>query len=761
MAVDLRIPRDLRGEIGRSGVLALGGYVYEEALRELQLWNGQRIYREMADGNAIIGGVLLAIEQIVRKAEWTVEPAGKDQDQEDAAQFVDEALGDMAVTWQDTLSEILSLLIFGWSWCEQVYKYRDGDGDDPGRASKYDDGKIGWASWSIRAQETLLRWEFDEAGALLGLWQLPPPDYRLRFIPIDKSLHFKTTSRKGNPEGLSLLRRCYQSWYFEQNIQRIEAIGIERDLAGLPVAKIPGTVMTSPDLAAEYQAYKDLVSNLRNDEQAGVVIPSDVDPDSKVPLYSLELLSTGGSRQIQVDPVIARYDRRIAGALLADFMLLGQDKVGSFALSHDKTALFQQAVSSLLDNIESVVNRFAIPRLLRLNGMPIDRGTPALRHGEVTTPDLAKLGAYVQALATAKLNVAGIADGKWLLEQAGIPTLATLSGPDDPDTQSPAEQQAAAAQAKAQQQPVPTLGAPGEDDGDDSDGNNGDQKSRAAAEPEDGSGEWRTIHGDHVFIRDGESVDDAIARQKAGKGGSDGAADAFKADFATEKQAIDWWRDSYGFPRMNAIATADERRAVEDYSNWGYSAINAQARAWGRSRDAGTEPAMPVRNLRSLMDKEGGIPRNLVVYRGLSGGAVSAVEDVPVGATFVDHGFVSTTLKKSYSGKWADGAVATIEVPSGTLGIGWCGKDDEKEITLANSLRYQVIAKKRTSGTLHLRLRVVGKDHWPYEPTRKSAAETLSAANGAKRDRADRFLWQDGDLEPVGKDHDDKERSDG
>lgn len=465
MAADLRIPRDLRGEIGRSGVLALGGYVYEEALRELQLWSGQRIYREMADGNAIIGGVLLAIEQIVRKVEWSVEPAGNRAADDDAAQFVDEALGDMAVTWQDTLSEILSMLTFGWSWCEQVYKYRDGDSDDPERASKYTDGKIGWASWSIRAQETLLRWEFDEAGGLLGLWQLPPPDYRLRFIPIDKSLHFKTTSRKGNPEGLSILRRAYQSWYYVQNIQRIEAIGIERDLAGLPVAKIPASVMEGPD-QAQYQAYKDLVTNLRNDEQAGVVIPSDVDPDSHQPLYELQLLSTGGSRQIEVDPVIARYDRRIAGALLADFMLLGQDRVGSFALSHDKTALFQQAVSSLLDNIESVVNRFAIPRLLRLNGMPVDQGTPALRHAEVTTPDLDKLGAYVQALAAAKLNVAGIADGKWLLEQAGIPTLATLSGPDDPDTTSP-EQQQAAAQAQAQQQPTPTPGAPGGDQSDD------------------------------------------------------------------------------------------------------------------------------------------------------------------------------------------------------------------------------------------------------------------------------------------------------
>jgi len=463
------IPRDLRGELGRTGVLALGGYVYEEALRELQLWSGQRIYREMADGNAIVGGVLLAVEQLARQAEWSVEPADKTAAAEDAARFIDEALGDMDVTWQDTLSEILSMLVFGWSWMEQVYKYRDGDSADPARMSKYEDGKIGWGSWGIRAQETLLRWEFDPAGGLLGLWQLPPPDYRLRFIPIEKSLHFKTTSRKGNPEGMSLLRRAYQSWYYEQNLQRIEAIGVERDLAGLPVVKIPGEVMNNAAMAAEFQAYKDLVTNLRNDEQSGVVLPSDVDPVSGTPLYDLSLLSTGGSRQIDVDPIIARYDKRIAGAFLADFMLLGQDKVGSFALSHDKTELFQQALGTFLDIICSVVNRFAIPRLLRLNGMPVNKGTPELKHGEITTPDLAALGAYLQALSTAGLNVAGMADGKWLLETAGVPTLATFSGPDQPDTAPPDEQAAARAQLAAQQKPLPlpVAGKPGEDDKDD------------------------------------------------------------------------------------------------------------------------------------------------------------------------------------------------------------------------------------------------------------------------------------------------------
>lgn len=428
------IPRDLRGELGRTGVLEFSGYVYEEALQALQLWRGQRIYREMADGDPTVGGVLFAIEQLVRQAAWHVEPAGKGAAFDDAAQLIDEALGDMSITWQDTLAEILSMLVFGWAYLEQVYKVRDGDNLDQQRHSKYHDGRIGWASWSIRAQETLMRWEFDPTGGILGLWQLPPPDYRLRFIPIEKSLLFRTTSRKGNPEGFSLLRRAYSAFYMKQNIQRIEAIGIERDAAGIPVVYIPPEIINTD----AGQTYKDLVTNIRNDEQAGVVLPNVYD-DSGHRLYELTLLNSGGSRQFNTDVAITRYRQDIAQALLADFMLLGQEGVGSYALSHDKTQLFQQALSTILDNISAVVNRFAIPRLLRLNGVDVSDGTPALKHSDITTPDIVQLGAYLQALTAAGIDVAGMADGKWLLETGGVPTVETRSGPDEPDVQKPGE----------------------------------------------------------------------------------------------------------------------------------------------------------------------------------------------------------------------------------------------------------------------------------------------------------------------------------
>jgi hypothetical protein len=60
------------------------------------------------------------------------------------------------------------------------------------------------------------------------------------FIPIEKMLLFRTTVQRNNPEGRSMLRTAYRPWRNKKRIEEIEGVGIERDLAGLPMARIPG-----------------------------------------------------------------------------------------------------------------------------------------------------------------------------------------------------------------------------------------------------------------------------------------------------------------------------------------------------------------------------------------------------------------------------------------------------------------------------------------------------------------------------------------
>ena len=398
-------------EIGRIGQNRWGGVFREEFLTELQGRRGVQAFREMSENDDIVGAILFAIEMLIRQAVWEVQPAGDTAKDKEAAEFVESCMDDMADTWTDTIAEILSFLTYGWSAHEIVYKRRVGRSNDPRLQSKYGDGLIGWQKLPIRAQETLYEWRYDARDNLMGLVQMPPPDYGLIEIPVEKLLLFRTKSRKGNPEGRSILRNAYRDWYFKRRIQEIEGIGIERDLAGLPVITAPEGLdiwdTEDPDMVTARAQAERIVQNVRRDSLEGLVKPSG---------WTLELLSTGGRRQFDTNS-------RIAMTVLADFVLLGHQNVGSFALSSDKTKLFGTAIGAYLDIICEVFNNQAIPRLIDLNGEHFRGITdyPEMTHGDVESPNLATLGTFLREVTGAGILIPDEGVEDYVRQAANLP----------------------------------------------------------------------------------------------------------------------------------------------------------------------------------------------------------------------------------------------------------------------------------------------------------------------------------------------------
>lgn len=384
-------------ECGRIGQNRYGGFFFEEFLPELRGKKGINIYNEMSSNDDVIGAILFAIETLLRQTDWNVQPAGDTEKDREAAEFVESCMNDMDKTWTDTISEVLSFITFGWSYHEIVYKRRMGRTKNPITNSKYNDGLIGWRKLPIRAQETLYQWEYDDEDNLLGMTQMPPPNYGLLTIPIEKALHFRTKSRKDNPEGRSVLRNAYRSWYFKRRIQEIEGIGIERDLAGLPVLYGPEGLdlweQDNEDAQRTLAALETMVRNIRRDSMEGVVLPSG---------YKLELLSTGGARQFDTNKIIDRYDTRMAMTVLADFIFLGHQQTGSFALSSDKTEIFAMAIGSFLDIICETFNNQGIPKLIDINGKHFESITdyPKLVHGDIEDQDIEKLAKYIKEMTS-------------------------------------------------------------------------------------------------------------------------------------------------------------------------------------------------------------------------------------------------------------------------------------------------------------------------------------------------------------------------
>jgi len=358
----------------------------------------------------------------------------------------------MSDSWDQTLSSILTMLIFGYSYHEIVYKYRGGqDAKDGTRRSKYSDGKIGWRKFPIRAQETLFRWDIDETGGINGMVQVDPSGGGVHYIPIEKAMLFRTSVNKNNPEGRSILRNAYRPWYFKKRIEEIEAIGIERDLAGLPVAFVPPEYLSASASDAQkavLASVQQIVTSIKRNEQEGVVFPTFYD-DKGNKQFDLTLLSSGGSRQFDTDKIIQRYDQRMSMSILSDFILLGSDKVGSYALGSTKMDLWSMAVDSIAKNIAEVINAYAIPRLMKLNGMDVSR-CPQLNYGEINHVDLTEIGDFVTKLAQAGVLVPDANLEHYLRDLAGLPEAdhsgASFGMPPVPGQESaaPAQQESAA-----------------------------------------------------------------------------------------------------------------------------------------------------------------------------------------------------------------------------------------------------------------------------------------------------------------------------
>lgn len=410
-------------ELGVAGVKISHGFVYDEFLTKLIGDKGRKIYREMRDNDAIVSAILFAVEMLLRAVDWRVESDDElnEDDMEDAsAEGVpttpEDAVAwlescffkDMSHTFDEFVSVILSMLQYGWQYTEVVYKRRMGpDSLSSSARSIHEDGLIGIRKLADRSQETLDRWEIDDSGGVIGMWQQPPLGGVRRFIPIEKALLFRPHPFKGSPEGRSVLRASYRSWYFLKNLQEIEAIAIERELNGLPVAYIPNAVLNGKDEVSKKAtaAYKKMVRDIKFNEQGGVVLPSDLyaDQDGKLSsqrMVELTLLNAGGTRAIDINKTILRYQQDIARTILADFIMLGSGDKGSFALSKDKTGMFTRALSGWLGSIASIVNRHLIPKLWKINNF--DRSImPHLAPGNIEPVDLEKLSAFVERLSRA------------------------------------------------------------------------------------------------------------------------------------------------------------------------------------------------------------------------------------------------------------------------------------------------------------------------------------------------------------------------
>ena len=403
-----------KATLGVAGDNTYNGQIRaDEFLPELRGKKAIRKYREMRDNDSTVGAVMYSVEQILRDVDLHVKPANDSEEAKREAEFVDSVLHDMDHSLDDHISEALSFLSYGFGWFEVIYKSRQGTATRSDKKySKFDDGRIGVRKIACRAPWTISRFNVNQkTGDVLGVEQDVGFMGGRNYIPTNKSLYYRTTTINGDPSGRSILRNAYTSYEYLNNLQAIEAIAVERELAGIPVARIPAEYLSGDASAAQSGFVNNLQQILRDvkfNEQGYIILPSDTYPDkdgapTNTRLVDIELMASNGKRNIDINPIINRYQHDIARSVLSEFLLLGTSG-GSYALSKSKTDLFLRALESYIQAIVDVLNKQLVERLWQLNGLNYDL-MPTIIAGDVAPHDLREIAAFLRNLNGANIDV--------------------------------------------------------------------------------------------------------------------------------------------------------------------------------------------------------------------------------------------------------------------------------------------------------------------------------------------------------------------
>ena len=410
LAPEDKLERFKLSEMAYSGLNVFNGITKDELKEELNFPKSIKTFKQMSY-HSTVNAALTLYEALISKADWkVVPPLNPTAEELEQAKFIEECMQDMDHSWNDFIKDVLSMNIFGFSLHEKVYRRRNYSS-----GSNFNDEKIGWKKLPIRSQESITKFIFsDDGNELLGCTQNsatvddPYGRYANRKdkevnIPKSKMLLFRVGRHRGDPFGKSPLRDAYLAWRYLTALEEIEANGVSKDLAGCPILYLPPQYLSndaSPEQKSIRAYYENAMRNLQVNQQSSMILPNAYDPDTRQPLFKLELLSqTSSGKNFDTTKVKEYYKNLVLTSLFADLLTMGQSTTGSYALGSIKSSLVGVAIESIVKSITEVVNQDLVKQTYELNGW-VGARRCKIDFDNLEAPDVDILGKYLQRVAS-------------------------------------------------------------------------------------------------------------------------------------------------------------------------------------------------------------------------------------------------------------------------------------------------------------------------------------------------------------------------
>lgn len=389
-------------EIGNTGLSlkSVSGKIEEDLSK---LWKGKKkkdFISEMKANDPYVNAWINAKNAIALKPDWGVKPKdGTDEKNTQKAQEYADLIKtmlfeDMGTTFNSFILNSITMAEYGFALSEIVLKKRNGKTDNPMTSSLYQDGLFGIAKLAPRWQNSITKWDIDNNGNIENVYQKGNFADDIK-IPYKKVLHFVMNGYNGNPEGESVLRGAFSSYYNKKNIERIQRETFERGFQGILDIQVPPRYLSKKVSSMEaMEVRKNLeafMKNVKQGKEAGIIRPFSKD-------FVIELIQGKTGTGLDPDKMIDRYNTEIVLCLLSD-SFMGKNKVyqGSSG-EQTKTKLYKSFIGIILDEIKEQVNKKLIPMLFEVNNLDSEL-MPYLDYGNLDDLDLQAVSWFIQSVA--------------------------------------------------------------------------------------------------------------------------------------------------------------------------------------------------------------------------------------------------------------------------------------------------------------------------------------------------------------------------
>jgi hypothetical protein len=404
-------PADPFRESGRMGTAVWGGYV--ENIEKDRRLVGQNRYKTASDILANVSIVAAGLRFFLNLAAvpiWSVKPAedlgeGKSSDEaKRLAEFVQDILDDLDTSWSRIVRR------------SGMYRFH-GFGVQEWTAKRREDGLIGIADVEQRPQHTIERWELADDGTIVGMWQRWPQNGQLLFLPRPKVVYLVDDTFTDSPEGLGLFRHLVEPAERLRRYLKMEGLGYERDMRGLPVGKAPldelrqrvanGT-LAKADAEKAVAGLENFLKLQVKEEDSALLLDSAMFREPNADGFNLQgdkwdmkLLTAGASGFADMAKAIDRLTHDMARIIgVESLMLGGQGGGGSRAMSEDKSRNLYLSVDATVKDIAEGFRRDMIGAVWVLNGLP-PKLMPKLHTEDVAFKDVAVVAKALADMATA------------------------------------------------------------------------------------------------------------------------------------------------------------------------------------------------------------------------------------------------------------------------------------------------------------------------------------------------------------------------